>query len=187
MKPALLLVLVLGLAACRDETAQAVDPLPLTEQSVGYFCQMNLVEHDGPKGQIHLDGLPGAPLFFSQVRDAVAYLRLPEQSHRVLAVWVNDMGAPDATWQNPGRMNWIDASTAYFVVGSSQAGGMGAPELVPFSRIEAARAFAADFGGEVMTLDAIPDEAVLAPESGETGDDPEFDRRLRALSQKTGG
>nr|AWJ66022.1 nitrous oxide reductase maturation protein, outer-membrane lipoprotein [uncultured bacterium] len=187
MKRALMLILLL--AACRQEAEQAIDPVTLSASSVGHFCQMNLLEHPGPKAQVHLDGIPGAPLFFSQVRDAVAYARLPEQDHVILAIWVNDMGAPGATWENPGATNWIDAQTAHYVVGSDQAGGMGAPELVPFADISAAAAFADAHDGTVSALDAIPDAAVIAPvalQPGE-GDDADFRDRLRALSQRPEG
>jgi copper chaperone NosL len=40
---------------------------------------------------------------------------------------------------------------------------MGAPELVPFGTAEAAAAFAADHGGQVLPLQSIADEDVLAP------------------------
>ena len=99
MKRALLFAL--ALAACQEEAAQNTDPLPLTPETVGHFCQMNLLEHEGPKAQVHLDGLPEVPLFFSQVSDLVVYLRLPEQSAPVLAVYVSDMGAEGATWAEP--------------------------------------------------------------------------------------
>ncbi len=185
MKRALLLVLLL--AACKEETAQSVDPVALTAEAVGHYCQMNLLEHDGPKAQIHLAGLPGAPLFFSQVRDAVAYARLPEQSHPILAIWVNDMGAPGATWADPGPANWIDAKAAHFVVGSARAGGMGAPELVPFADPDAAAAFAAAHGGAVLGLSAIPDAAVIAPVVLQSEDEADYESRLRALTQRTKG
>jgi copper chaperone NosL len=72
--------------------------LPHTPEILGHFCQMSLFEHDGPTGQVHLDGLPGAPLFFSRVSDLVTYPRLPDQSNTVLAIYVSDMGADDAAW-----------------------------------------------------------------------------------------
>jgi copper chaperone NosL len=185
MKRALLFALLL--AGCQDEVAQNTDPVPLTPETVGFFCQMNLMEHDGPKGQIHLDGLPGAPLFFSQVRDAVTYLRLPEQSHTILAVYVSDMGAPGATWAEPGTRNWIDATTAHYVVGGDVAGGMGAPELVPFSDVDAATAFVAQHGGSIMGLDDIPESALLDPDPASTEPEDDYARRLRKLSGPTGG
>ena len=181
------LVLVLALAACREDVTQNTDPVELTPEAVGYFCQMNMLEHPGPKGQAHLEGLPGMPLFFSQARDLVAYVRLPEQSHKILAIWVSDMGAPGATWDAPGKANWIDAETAWYVVGSAVEGGMGAQEFVPFADRDKARAFADANGGSVMRLAEIPDALVIPPEAPDTGEDPDYERRLRELSDQTGG
>ncbi|MEZ5797828.1 MAG: nitrous oxide reductase accessory protein NosL [Paracoccaceae bacterium] len=181
MKRALLFALLL--TACQEDAAQSIDPVAMTAETLGHFCQMNLLEHDGPKGQVHLDGLPGAPLFFSQVRDAVAYLRLPEQSHPILAVYVSDMGAAGATWADPGAANWIDASTAHFVVGADVEGGMGAPELVPFADIADAEAFAILHGGSIMGLQAIPDDAVIAPVAGADPGGDDYASRLRALAE----
>lgn len=188
MKQMLVLLALLSLFACKEEAVQDTTALPLTAEAVGHFCQMNLLEHEGPKAQAHLAGLPGMPLFFSQVRDVVAYIRLPEQSHEILTVWVNDMGAPGATWSVPGTENWIDAKDAVYVVGSRLVGGMGAAEIIPFSDREKATAFAMSNGGQVMTLAKIPDEAVLAPVvlDGDN-DDADFNQRLRALSRKSEG
>lgn len=73
------------------------------------------------------------------------------------------------------------------MVGADVVGGMGAPELVPFSDPAAAQDFAATHGGAVMTLDEIPDTAVLAPvELVHDTDDSAFQDRLRALSDKMG-
>lgn len=187
MKYLALVLTMLALSACKEEAAQDTSAVPLTAGAVGHYCQMDLLEHPGPKAQAHLGGLPGAPLFFSQVRDVVAYMRMPEQSHEVLAVWVNDMGAQGATWAVPGAANWIAAQDATYVVGSRVVGGMGAPELVPFSAPTDAVEFARMNGGEVMRLDEIPDNAVLAPVAL-TGDadDADFENRLRALSKELG-
>lgn len=80
------LIPLLALAACQEEEAQNTDPLPLTPETVGHFCQMNLMERVGPKGQVHLVGMPGIPFYFSQVSDLVVYLRLSEQTRAILAV-----------------------------------------------------------------------------------------------------
>jgi copper chaperone NosL len=40
---------------------------------------------------------------------------------------------------------------------------MGAPEAVPFGTEPAARTFAAEHGGEVRRLDAVPTDYVLGP------------------------
>lgn len=187
MKIALFALTVLALTACKEEAAQDIAALPLTEEAVGHYCQMNLLEHGGPKAQAHLGGLPGAPLFFSQVRDAVAYMRMPEQSHDILAVWVSDMAAPGASWETPGAANWIAAGDAIYVVGGKAVGGMGAPEVVPFSDADSALRFAAANGGQAMRLDEIPDSVVLAPvDLGDTADDADFQDRLRVLTRKPG-
>lgn len=187
MRNLLIMLVVLTLIACKEDVAQDTSPLPLTAEAVGHFCQMNVLEHEGPKAQAHLAGLPGTPLFFSQVRDVVAYARMPEQSHEILAMWVNDMGAPSATWATPGPTNWIAAEDAFYVVGGDIVGGMGAPEIVPFSNAEKAATFAELNGGQVMRFDDIPDDAALAPVALDGDeDDADFDKRLRALSRTSG-
>jgi copper chaperone NosL len=188
MRSLLFTLTLLAVTACKQDSAQDTTALPLTAEAVGHYCQMNLLEHEGPKAQAHLAGLPGAPLFFSQVRDVVAYTRMPEQSHEILTVWVNDMGALDATWNAPGPTNWIAAEDAVYVVGGRAVGGMGAPEIVPFSKPEDAAQFAETNGGQVMQLSEIPDSVVLAPVAldGDTSDE-DYDNRLRALSRTSGG
>ena len=192
MRATLVALAMLALTACQEQVAQDVSPVPISEQSIGHFCQMGMLEHGGPKGQIHLEGLPGAPLYFSQARDVVAYMRLPEQSHVILAIWVNDMGAPGATWDAPGATNWIAAEDAVFVVGGRAIGGMGAPETVPFADPTKAAAFAIANGGTVMRLADIPESAVLAPVDlvpnapGDDADDTDFTERLRGLSRTLG-
>ncbi len=178
----LLALSLLALAACRDEMADLPNPAAMTSEAVGHYCQMGILEHSGPKAQAYLEGLP-APLFFSQVRDVVAYMRMPEQSHIVTVAYVSDMGQPGATWDAPGTENWINAAAAHFVVGAEVTGGMGTPELVPFSSREAAEAFANLNGGDVMGLHDIPDSAVLAPmDVDDISADEDFLRRLEALT-----
>ena len=183
---AILLTALLALAACReDESATRPAPVTMTEEALGHYCQMNLTEHPGPKAQIHLAGMP-APLFFSQVRDAIAYQRMPEQSHAITAIYVNDMAAAPS-WETPGIDNWLLAQNAHYVVGSDAVGGMAAPELVPFGTRTAAEAFATERGGTILSLAEIPDTEVLSPVNleGDIGadDDDDFLDRLGTLSQ----
>ncbi len=176
-------LLAFALVACgEDEGAGLPPPVTMTAEAVGHYCQMNLLEHPGPKAQVHLDGVLH-PIFFSQVRDAVAYERMPEQSHAIVAIYVSDM-ARAASWDDPGADNWVLAGDAHYVVGSDRTGGMGAGELVPFSDAEAAAAFAATHGGDVVALADIPDRAVLTPVDleAEDGVDDDFEDRLRALA-----
>ena len=176
------------LSACQKEASQNVTPQDLTPESLGHYCQMNLLEHPGPKAQVFLKDNP-APLFFSQVRDAIAYARTPEQVAPIVAVYVNDMGAAGATWDQPGDGNWIAAEQAFYVVGSARQGGMGAPETVPFSNRALAEAFIRVEGGDVLTLADITDDMVLKPvetSADPDSDDAEFRHRLQALPRPNG-
>lgn len=160
MRALLIAALALGLAACKEEVAEAPPaPVDLTEEALSYFCQMNIADHGGPKGQIHLQGMP-APIFFAQVRDMVAYLKSPERDAEITAIYVSDMGVAQS-WETPGISNWILASDAQFVVGAPVAGGMGAPEIVPFATPSDADSFITQYGGQAMTLNDIPDDAAI--------------------------
>lgn len=189
LRSSLIVAGLLLLAACKEEVAQSTSPQDMTPETLGHYCQMNILEHPGPKAQVFLEG-NAAPLFFSQVRDAIAYMRGPEQVAPILAVYVNDMGKAGATWDRPGDGNWIVADKAFYVLGSARAGGMGAPEAVPFSSRERAEDFVRAEGGRVLTLADITDDRVLTPvEAGadQGDDDADFDGRLRALPNKAGG
>ena len=159
----LALIALLALSACREETAEIPPPVEMTAAAVGYYSQMDLLEHPGPKAQIHLKDV-SAPIFFAQVRDALAFQRMPEQNSVIAAIYVSDMDRA-ASWAEPGPNNWVAADAAWFVMGSQQAGGMGADEMVPFASETGAQAFAARNGGKVLRMNDIPDSAVLAPAS----------------------
>ena len=156
---AILSLLILG---CNEtEQVSVPKPVALTEEAAGHYCQMTVLDHPGPKAQVHLTAF-AAPLFFTQVRDALAYQRMPEQASAISVIYVNDMGAA-SSWEQPGATNWVSAADAHYVVGSSRRGGMGAPELVPFRTKSAADAFVTEYGGTVIGYGEITDEMVLSP------------------------
>lgn len=176
MRPAIIaaaLLSVLALAGCSsEEQAATPQPFALTESAIGRYCGMNVLEHAGPKGQIILGEIP-EPIWFSSARDAVAFTMLPEEPRNIAAIYVSDM-ARAPSWEEPGAENWIDATRAFFVVGSSVRGGMGAEEAVPFSTEAAAGRFAEENGGQVVRLADIPSDYVLGntePDVG-AGEDP---------------
>ncbi|MFV1852182.1 MAG: nitrous oxide reductase accessory protein NosL [Thalassospira sp.] len=180
-------------AGCRQQIDDTMPPpIAMTEEAVGHFCQMNILEHAGPKAQIHLEGLP-YPLFFSQVRDGIAYERMPEQNYKISAIYVSDMSRAH-DWNNVGQENWIPATSAHYVVASSKTGGMGAPELVPFSDQDDAREFVSRHGGQILRLDNIDDALVLnsvpVKSSAETlematnPDDDDYRARLEKLRKE---
>jgi copper chaperone NosL len=151
------------LGGCWDEDkTEAPQPQELTREAVGHYCGMIVVDHAGPKAQLFLSGDERDPVWFTSVRDAKAFMILPDEPKNVTAIYVNDMGRAES-WENPGPDTWIDARTAWFVIGSSRVGGMGAPEAVPFSEVQAANSFVEEYGGKIVRFDEIPGEYVLAP------------------------
>lgn len=159
------LLLLLAFAAC-GEDQQAGKPAPqnLDREAVGYYCNMIVADHQGPKAQIFLKDQKD-PIWFSSVRDGLAFTMLPEEPKNRSAFYVNDMGKAD--WFAPGDDTWIEAETAFFVIQSAMRGGMGALEAVPFSDKSAAESFANQHGGNVVTFADIPKDFILTPDSGE--------------------
>lgn len=152
--------LALAVAGCSDEgPVEPPKPFALTMDAIGRYCGMNVLEHPGPKGQIMLGEIP-EPIWFSSARDAVAFTMLPEEPKNVAAIYVSDMAKAES-WEQPGAENWVEARQAYYVIGSSMRGGMGAEETVPFSSDAAAARFAEENGGQVVRFADIPSEYVL--------------------------
>lgn len=151
------------LAACGAENTQGAAPPPaeINDEAIGYYCHMNVIEHAGPKAQIFIKGVD-EPLWFSQARDGVVYTRLPEETAKITAFYVTDMGR-SADWSVARDFVWIAAADAYFVIDSSRSGGMGAAETVPFGELADAERFRAQYGGRIVSLDKIPDQYVLGP------------------------
>lgn len=158
---AALLCAYLGIAGC-DEKARQETPAPreVSDASVGYYCGMSLPEHTGPKGQIFIASRK-EPIWFSSVRDAVAFTLLPEEPKDIVAIYVNDMGKA-ANWDQPEAGTWVSAKDAWYVIGSGRTGGMGGAEMVPFGDEAAARSFAAKEGGRVVRFGEIPRDQVLS-------------------------
>lgn len=154
------------LAGCKEPAPEATPPpaAEVDDEASGYYCGMLLMDHTGPKGQVHLASRD-SPIWFSSVRDTIVFLRLPEEPRDVVAVYVNDMGAA-TNWDHPEPGTWIDARTAWYVLNSTRRGGMGAAEAVPFSTEAAADAFRSRHGGQVARLDQIPDDYVIGSSSG---------------------
>lgn len=160
------------LSGCEEKReAPPPPPFALTKQAIGRYCGMNVLEHAGPKGQVILDAKVGEPIWFSSARDTLAFTMLPEESKDYVAIYVSDMGkAP--SWEKPGAENWVDARKAFYVIGSSLRGGMGAEETVPFSSEDAAIQFAGKNGGHVVKFDDVPRDYVLGSEPGQSDPTP---------------
>ncbi|MBI5861977.1 MAG: nitrous oxide reductase accessory protein NosL [Rhodocyclales bacterium] len=150
------LLIAMLLAAC-GETARVT---PAQEPGADTVCSldgMSLQDFPGPKAQIHYD--QGAPDFFCDVREMFSIFLRPEQQKRVVALYTQDMGQAD--WTQP-RGHWIDARTAFYVVGSRKTGSMG-PAIASFATERDAQTFAQKEGGKVLRFDQVtPDIADLS-------------------------
>jgi copper chaperone NosL len=152
---------LLALVGCDEQKTAAAPPPPheLSADAVGHYCGMNVLEHPGPKGQIILASR-AEPVWFSSARDAFAFTLLPEEAKDIRAIYVSDM-ARAPSWEAPGADNWVEARSAYFVIGSDMRGGMGAAETAPFSERVAAERFAERHGGRVVNFADMPADYVL--------------------------
>lgn len=143
------------LVGCGGDQASMPTPETLTDMASGVYCGMTLVEHAGPKAQVFEKGRDKA-MWFTAVRDALAYRLLPGEAQSIVTIYVHDMGQA-VSWENPQNDGiWIQADGAFFVVGSRRRGGMGMQEVVPFGSALKAASFAEEYGGEVVALDDIP-------------------------------
>jgi copper chaperone NosL len=166
LKIAFALLTCLVFTACGKSEEQIASPREPDSNAVGYYCRMTLKEHQGPKGQILPKGWKD-PLWFSSVRDALTYVEQDVVSDREISgFWVNDMA--QGTWAAPAPGSWIDARTAWYVIGSTKMSSMGGNEAVPFKAREAAEAFAKDNGGHVSDYSAARREIAETPVSATT-------------------
>lgn len=148
------LLFALALAACGQ--APEAPPAPL-EIAAGSTCDLDgmlLADYPGPKGQIHYKN-EAQPHWYCDTLELLAMLKKPEQVRAVRAAYVQDMAAAD--WASP-RGHWIDARSAWYVLGSRKKGSMG-PTAASFGTEAAAQTFATRAGGKVMAFDAITPEA----------------------------
>lgn len=144
---------VLLLAACGEPVKPAV-PLEIAGDTACALDGMVLLDFPGPKAQIHYD--QGAPDFFCDTREMFSILLRPEQKKRIVAIYTQDMGKAD--WNHPVSQ-WIDAKSAFYVIGSPRRGSMG-PTVPSFALEADARKFAEQYGGKVLpfaqvTLDMV--------------------------------
>jgi len=159
------LVALLLLGACGRDEAPLPKPLEPDEQSVAYFCHMNLTEHDGPKGQAFLRG-QDRPYWFASPGEAFTFLQTEVMSGELLALYVNDMS--QGSWEHPAAGAWIEIHKASFVLDSSRTAAMGGPEPVPFADKTAAETFAKQYGGHVVDFDTAAKALMVDTPGGQS-------------------
>jgi len=145
---AAMLVLALALAAC-GKAAHNVAALDPAADTACALDGMLLLDHPGPKAQIHY--AEGRPDYFCDLAEIFGVLQAPEQKRAVAAIYVQDMSKTD--WAHP-QGHWVDARTAFYVVDSRKEGSMG-PAIGSFATQQDAAAFAAKEGGKVVSFGQI--------------------------------
>lgn len=149
--PVRFLPLLLGallLTAC-GEPAKSALPREIAADTACALDGMALVDFPGPKAQIHYD--QGEPDFFCDTREMFSIVLRPEQKKRIVAIYTQDMGKAD--WNSP-KGQWIDARSAFYVMGSPRRGSMG-PTVPSFAQEADAQKFAAQYGGKVLPFAGV--------------------------------
>jgi len=158
----ILLMTLLVLLGCEQsqEPVQDLSPQQVTVDDLGYYCNMIVAYHPGPKAQILLSKRDKA-IWFSSVRDAVAFTMLPDEPKTIAAIYVTAMDQVE--WEHPENEmdNWIVAKDAWFVIGSEKRGGMGQLEAVPFRSSASAEQFSQAHGGRVVAFSEIPKDYIM--------------------------
>ncbi len=152
----LALLLAVGLAGCgeKEEVEQALDPVAFHDSDECHVCGMIISDFPGPKGQAVEKG--GVKKFCSTA-EMLGWWLQPENRLLEARLYVHDMGR--SVWEHPDDGHLIDATSAYYVVGTTLKGAMGA-SLASFAQEQDAQALASMHGGRVLRFDEI-DQALL--------------------------
>jgi copper chaperone NosL len=149
-----LLLIGLLLGGCSGEAEPiASGPDKMSRADNCHICGMIVLDQQGPKGQVRLQG-GGKPAYFCSTSDLMAFLFQPDSPAIVREAWVHNMH--NANWQSPENHShaYIDAFSAYYVVDHSRRGAMG-HTLAPFAEQAQAEAFIADYGGRILRYQDI--------------------------------
>lgn len=150
-----LLAAVMALSACDQKQDLAAVPLEIDRSTSCELDGMLLADYPGPKGQIHYGGQE-RPAFFCDTLELLNTLIAGEQVRPVRGAWVQDMARAD--WEQP-QGAWIDARTAFYVLGSKRHGSMG-PTAASFAQEADARQFVEQHGGKVLKFDEVKADMV---------------------------
>jgi copper chaperone NosL len=147
------------LTGCAKEVIQSI----ASEPGVDTVCALDgmvLKDYPGPKAQVHY--AEGRPDFFCDLSELFATLFAPEQQRPLAALFVQDMG--NTSWEKP-EAHWIDAKTAFYVIGSKKTGSMG-PAYGAFANSQDAEAFAHKEGGRILRFEQITRDMLDHPAHG---------------------
>ncbi|MGS0675133.1 nitrous oxide reductase accessory protein NosL [Shewanella sp. 0m-4] len=134
-----------------DAAVQSTQAEPIHDHDRCHLCGMMITKYPGPKGQLRLKNESIVPKFCS-TRDMFNFALQPENKRQITQLKVHDMAQTD--WQQPDDQSFIDATSAWYVYGTSKQAVMG-PAVASFSSKESATQFAQEFGGAVLTYEQI--------------------------------
>lgn len=159
--------LLLGLTACNEpETSeQALAPVAFHAGDECHVCGMAISDFPGPKGEAVAKGKVRK---FCSTAEMLGWWLQPENRMLDVKLYVHDMG--HSTWEKPDDQYLIDATSAYYVAGTSLKGAMGVV-LATFADESAAKGLAAMHGGRVLRFEDI-DQSVLQQRSDMPHDMP---------------
>jgi copper chaperone NosL len=143
--------LLLGCSENESQTEMIKQAMAIESADECHLCGMIISKFPGPKGELYQKNSDDIAKFCS-TRDMFSYLLQPENKRQVEQVFVHDMSK--TPWHKTDDQYFIDARTAWFVIGSSKKGAMG-KTLASFSQQDDAIAFSKEFGGEVYPFDEI--------------------------------
>jgi len=152
----LAVLLAFGLTGCgeKEEVQQSLEPVAFHDSDECHVCSMIITDFPGPKGQaVEKRGVKK----FCSTAEMLGWWLQPENRLLDAKLYVHDMGR--SVWEKPDDGHLIDATSAYYVVGTSLKGAMGA-SLASFAEEQDAKALAGMHGGRVLRFEEI-DQALL--------------------------
>lgn len=123
-----------------------------------HLCGMLITNFSGPKGELYRKDRGDKVHKFCSTRDMFSFYLDPENKRNVTSIYVHDMSK--MPWDAPNDGYFIDAKDAWFVTGSEKIGAMG-KTLASFSKQDDAKAFALEFGGDVISFSQVDNAKLM--------------------------
>jgi len=151
------IIALTSLASCSDKTEQQQmlhQAVLMESGDECHLCGMLITRFDGPKGEVFRKETGTQVFKFCSTQDMFSYYLDPENKRNIAQMLVHDMSKMPWGSDSIDDKYFIDAKTAWYVVGSEKKGAMG-DTLASFSQQSDAQAFANEFGGKVISFTDI--------------------------------
>jgi len=143
-----LAALMAGCDRQNESISVAPELSPITTADTGHVCGMTIKNFPGPKAQAFIRHSE-VPLKFCSTTDLFSWLLQPDTPAVLRAAYVHDMGAAEASWDNPSDKHYIPAKLALYVINHDLPAAMG-PTLASFKEEQAAHDFIRKHGGKIV-------------------------------------